>query len=289
MPPSKTRKPGRPVRSPIDPIRTAAWADAIWGHRLAYRPATIKGLGKAIACADPARQAARWYKYMRGITTPSKEIVQAVDKRLRGSAQLFDHPLWQLAESQSLAPWELRSLVLRMGEFAGRVADPRVLTESTSPFWRVADFDHREVISSVLDACAQERGGWLQYLGLAATLVVLIHDAEHAQRQVQHFEAHVGLVRHLQLVRQKGLLSADCVGKVEAILVERWLSTQYRQPRLRELMKHLASIDHSSVHRRGAAKDLSEAALQRLKSLRGQWVIEEIARRPSRLGLPPGE
>lgn len=287
MPPAKVRKPGRPVRSAIDPIRAAAWASSIWPRRFAYQRATIKGLGKAIACTDPARQAARWYKYMRGITTPSQEVVLAVDKWLRGSAQLFNHPLWRLTERQSLDPGELRSLVLQLGDFAGRIAAPEAMLTPTSPFWRKADFDHRAVIRSVLDACSEERAGLLQYLGFAATLVVLIHDAEHSQRQVQHFEAHLGLIRLLQLVKQQGLLTEDWVGKVEALVVERWLSTEYQLPKLRVVMKHLGAIDHSSVHRRETAKELSAAARQRLKSLRGQWVIEEISRRPPRLELPP--
>lgn len=284
MPSQILKKTGRPARFAVDILRGSAWAHAIWSGRKDTRR-----LAEAIGCETQSRAADRFYKYQRGLSTPPATVVARVDKVLKGSALIYDHPLWELVRAGSMNPDELRFHVQRLPEFGEWLIDKDLPARSKSPFWRSPMQSHRDVVGLVLAVDTERRHPLWNYLGRTAVLAALIHDALHRQRQVQHFEAHVALVRHLQTTSEHFRAFHPWTGRAEAMLAERWLDTEYRIPLLQKWMKHLRSIDHSDVHLTLASKLASSDVAKekkRLQALRGRWVLEAVGRRPPVLTLP---
>jgi hypothetical protein len=62
------------------------------------------------------------------------------------------------------------------------------------------------------------------------------------------------------------------------LLIERWLSTEYKHPTLRTFMQRLATIDESQV-RANLDPSLTPEAVHRLKPGQSRWVLELLCQR----------
>ena len=244
-PQPRSAKLGRPIRSPVEIARVAVWFAAIAGGK--QSGADLERKIRAAKSPGEMAHTSKWSKYRHGKSTPSQDLIRRADRVIRGSAKIFDHPLWDLTASPSMPPAELRSALLRLDEGVEWFLDTNHPENIETPFWLSPRFDHRTVIRHVLSERNRNTNLQVSYLERTALLAALIHDALNRQRQVQHFEAHQALAIHAANVGQEVSSKTPWLWKLEPVLLERWLQTEYRHPELRRAMTRYSAVDFGNL------------------------------------------
>lgn len=285
-------KRGRPKRSPIEEVRTAAWFDAVMAKAVTQTTAELeRKFGSIPAGGASDKRPSRWAKYRSGTTSPPTELVHRVDRSYLGGKAVYNHPLWQLAAPGTLSPGELRDLLSQFEDYRPLLCDARAMRSGESLFWLPAHFDYRRVIFKVESGLGSPVQHPSRYLERLAVLCGLIHDAAIRQQQNQHFEAHVALARQGGVaLRTPGARSWH--GKLEALLMVRWLSTEYQDAELRRRIERYRKVDFGAIHTtrlRGEAasaraKPGAKADQSRDLVKRGRWVIEAVEKTFGTLG-----
>lgn len=293
IPMAALTKRGRPRRSPIEEVRTAAWFDDVMDRAITKTTAELeRKFATTPAKPESEKRPSRWAKYRYGATSPSAELVDRVNRSYLRGKEVYNHPLWELASSEALSPSDLRELVSQVEDYGPLMCNVSAVRSGSSLFWLPAHFDYRAVIHKVeFDATSPVRHQ-SSYLGRLATLCGLVHDAAIRQRQEQHFEAHVALARHGGLALRASK-ARHWHGKLEALLLVRWLGTEYQDPQLRRLLESYRKIDFGVIHTarlRGSASSLRPARNTQSRSSRqafkrGRWIIEAIEKSVGALSL----
>lgn len=277
-------KRGRPKRSPIEEVRTAAWFDAVLAKAVTKTTAALeRKFASASADDRSGKRPSRWAKYRYGTTSPPDELVLRVDRSYLGGKWTYNHPLWQLAAPGLLSPIELRDQVSRIADYGPLLCDVRAVRSDASPFWLPARFNYRQVLHRIESTSSSPVRHPSSYLDRLAALCGLIHDAAIRQQQDQHFEAHVALARQGGMA-QRSLGAKLWHGKLEALLLVRWLDTEYQDADLRRRIERYRKVDFSAIHttrlrgatssvqaKRGAKTEVTGGNVQR-----GRWVIEAV-------------
>lgn len=287
-------KRGRPKRSPIEEVRTAAWFDAVLDKAVTPTTAELERKFAANAAeAGSGKRPSRWAKYRYGTTSPPDELVLRVDRSYLGGKWAYNHPLWQLAAPGLLSPTELRDQVSRIADYGPLLCNVRAVRSDASPFWLPARFNYRLVLHRIESTSSSPARHLSSYLDRLAALCGLIHDAAIRQQQDQHFEAHVALARQGGMA-QKSPGAKLWHGKLEALLMLRWLETEYQDADLRRRIERYRKVDFSAIHatrlrgttsmvkaKRGSKTDMSRNTVQR-----GRQVIEAVEKIFGALGDP---
>jgi hypothetical protein len=226
------KRPGRPKRQPLDAVRTIWW---YWVVRersglseskleAQFDEVDRKSLGK--------HRSTRWNKYKFGRSSPSTELLQAVDSAYKGTRTAYEHDLWLLAASSELPPSELRQVAERLPEHLRKL----ILADgapSGCAFWLRQASDWIEVVSQVGDPreAKQSVGATCCFLLLMSRLAVLRQDED------LHFHSYRGIARLLAWPGSAHL--HHTVALLVAVLVRDWAATQYRSPGTRTVMDEL--------------------------------------------------
>lgn len=182
----------------------------------------------------------RWNKYKAGITTPSRELVEQVGRTFRGTLELFDHPVWRLAAAENLSASELKDLITALPRDVA-VLFVRHGAPARSDFWVRSDLNHRAVAKQLLQ---WQQEGAASHLTVLAGLLALAHDAKTRQLEEQHFEAHllIAAVAAVAAQLQHDKFSEWQSWRLEALLLQKWLDTEYTERRYRDALEELRAI-----------------------------------------------
>lgn len=282
---------GRPPRPQIEVVRVVTWYYAVrkaskWSEtklEIYFDKLDRSSLGR--------HRGSRWNKYKAGITTPSRDLVEQVGRAFKGTIEVFDHPVWLLASSERLGVPVLRDLVLALPrDIAAHLVRPGAV--ATSEFWVRNDLDHEAVAAQFLQSHGKQAAA---HLSVVAGLLALAHDAKVRQLESQHFAMHLAvaaIAAHAEQIKDDKF-SARLSWRLEALVLQRWLDTEYTEPRYRAAIGELraissgplvpwASVQGSLKLGRGPSK--KEAA--DLQNSLGYWVGQRVLawRRENRLG-----
>jgi hypothetical protein len=175
--PKKAVEPrrGRPPLDFVDRARDIVWARAVLRAAGATAPGKLAG---TLACRAPHADdvlpaSSVFYKYLRGESGPSRELVDALDDFLPGTSAGYNHPLWRLA-GQPVNVFELGELLAYLPADIrdGWVVQPYVASQK---FWR----DERMNFSLTAARLLEGNG-----LDEAAGALGLIQDALLRQDQI---------------------------------------------------------------------------------------------------------
>jgi hypothetical protein len=281
---------GRPPRESLEVARTALWYERVrkvsgWTeYRLEAAFDKVDRLGRGM------HKGSRWNKYKFGRASPRRPLLLGVEEKFAGTLLAYDHPIWTLAASRTLNSQELRGLVgLLPPEIAGLLIDPA--SPPNSAFWVRNELEHRELIASML-AMVRARG--IGHFGAVAGLLALRHDAVNRQLEEQHFDCHVALAD--AAARAYGHLDDEVYAwRLESYVFSRWLDTNYRDKRMREVVEAMRGLETGPsapwMPRQGGLAlgrpnaHRSSAALQ---DMRGFWVGQKLAGMASQMGLAGG-
>lgn len=272
---------GRPPRAPIEVIRAVTWYYAVrraskWTERhleTHFDKLDRVGLGK--------HRGTRWNKYKAGITTPSRELVEQVGRVFKGTHEVFDHPVWRLAGSESISAMELRDLIAALPRDLA-VLFIRLDATAQGEFWVRGDLDHR---SAVMELMKQHQANLASHLTAIAGLLALVHDARTRQKEEQHFEVHLAIaaVASVEARRQGDKFINLWSWRLESLLLENWLETEYTKPAYREVLEELRSMTSGPLVpwaprqtslKLGRGPNKREAA--DLQNSRGYWAGQRI-------------
>lgn len=223
----------------------------------------------------------RWNKYKAGITTPSRELVEQVGRAFKGTLEVFDHPVWLLASSERLGTPALRDLVLALPrDISGHIVRPGAT--ATSDFWVSNDLDHQAIAAQFLQSHREQAG---THLPVMAGLLALAHDAKARQLESQHFAMHLALAAvgaHAEQI-EDDKFSAWLSWRLEALVLQRWLDTEYTEQRYKAAIGELRAISSGPLVpwapvqvslRLGRGPNKKEAA--DLQNSRGYWVAQRV-------------
>ena len=231
---------GRPSRPPIEVVRVVTWYYAVrraskWSEtklEIHFDKLDRSGLGR--------HRGSRWNKYKAGITTPSRDLLEQVGRAFKGTLDVFDHPVWRFAVATRLDPSELRDLIEALPQ---EVANHFVRhgAPANSDFWLRGALDHRAITKQLLE-CQQEDAA--SHLTVLAGLLALVHDAKTRQLEEQHFEAHLAIASAAAASAQFQHDKFRCLWawRLEALLLQSWLDTEYTEDRYSEALGGLRAI-----------------------------------------------
>lgn len=279
----ETKAPGRgrPPRPQIEVIRVVTWYYAV--RRLSKWSETKLEIyfDKLDRSSLGRHRGSRWNKYKAGITTPSRDLVEQVGRVFRGTLEVFDHPVWRLATSERLASPALRDLVMALPrEIAMHFVRPGAV--ATSEFWVRNDLDHQEVAGQLL-RLHQEKAA--THLTVVAALMALAHDAKARQLEEQHFAVHLAVAAVAANAEQTEAdkFSSWWCWRLEALLLQRWLDTEYTEHRFTAALAELRAISSGPLVpwapvqaslKLGRGPNKKEAA--DLQNSRGYWAGQRV-------------
>jgi len=281
---------GRPPRESLEVARTALWYDRVrkvsqWTeYKLEVAFDEVDRVGRGM------HKGSRWNKYKFGRASPGRLLLLRVEAMFPGTLLAYDHPIWTLAASRKVSPRELRALVeLLPPEIGGLLIDPE--SPPNCAFWVRDELKHRDLIASML-AMVRARG--IGHFGAVAGLLALVHDAINRQLEGQHFDCHVALAN--AATQAYGHLDDEVYAwRLESYVFSRWLETNYRNARMREVVEAMRALDKGlsapwtpkqgglplgrpNVHRYADAS----------RDTRGFWVGQKLASMASQMGLAGG-
>jgi hypothetical protein len=102
---SAPRRPGRPARDPIDTLKTKVWYWGVahcLGTQSAYALEKHFSREKISVENGVTHRPCKFDKYKRGEHTPSKALIEQVDKEFPGTRYVFDHVFWEVARCPCL-------------------------------------------------------------------------------------------------------------------------------------------------------------------------------------------
>lgn len=272
---------GRPPRPQIEVVRVVTWYYAVrkaskWSEtklEIYFDKLDRSSLGR--------HRGSRWNKYKAGITTPSRDLVAQVGRAFKGTLEVFDHPVWRLASSERLGTPDLRDLVMALPrETAAQFVRPGAT--ATSDFWVRNELDHQAVAAQFLQSHREQAG---THLSVMAGLLALAHDAKARQLESQHFAIHLAIAAvgaHAEQIEDEKF-RAWLSWRLEALVLQRWLDTEYTEPRYRDAIGELRAISSGPLVpwapvqgslKLGRGPNKKEAA--DLQNSRGYWVGQRV-------------
>lgn len=284
---AEKKQRGRPVRESLEAARTALWYERVlevsqWTeYKLEVTFDDVNRVG------GKKHKGSRWNKYKFGRASPGRDLLLRVEEKFPGTLVGYDHPMWTLAISRTLAPHELRALI---GRLPKQVSDELVDRESPpdSAFWMRNDASHRDMIRSMLELGRTDPPG---HTGTVSGLLALIHDAVNRQFEEQHFECHIALAAAAARGYRKRP-DRRYSGRLESNIMGRWLETEYRNKEMRAVVDSMRELDGGpnapwlplqselalgwpSAHRNASA----------LLEQRGFWACQKLAKMAREMGL----
>ena len=284
---SSNKRTGRPPRASIDVVRTIFWywwvlETSQWSEyklEVIFDEKDRRALG--------LHKGSRWNKYKFGKASPSRRLLEEVDQKFPGTLRCYDHPLWTLANEERIAATDLRSLMEQMPrEMVAGLVD--VDSPAGSPFWVREEAQSDELIKSMLALQSKPKLG---YYAVMAGLLLLIHDSTNRQKEMQHFESHVAMA-YAATNLPRNVSSETYAWRMESLVLGRWLQTEYKNKRLRDVVDQMRGLKsgpqppwgpRQSSLALGSVNVRKEANDQRDKM--GYWAIHELAKTAKELGL----
>lgn len=272
---------GRPPRPQVEVVQVVTWYYTVrkaskWSEtklEIYFDKLDRSSLGR--------HRGSRWNKYKAGITTPSRELVEQVGLAFKGTLEVFDHPVWVLASTESPDTQELRELVMALPcEIAVHLLRPDAV--DTSDFWVRTDLDHQAVAAQLMQS-HRERAA--TRLSVVAGLLALAHDARARQLEEQHFAIFLAVAAVAANAEQTedDKFSAWLSWRLEALVLQRWLETEYTEHRYRNALGELRAISSGPLVpwapvqgslKLGRGPNKKEAA--DLQNSRGYWAGQRV-------------
>lgn len=235
-----TTRRGRPPRAQIEVIRVVTWYYAVrrasrWTERhleTHFDKLDRVGLGR--------HRGSRWNKYKAGITTPRQDLLAQVERKFKGTRQVFDHPVWSFAASTNISARDLGELIAALPPDVAELFC-RHDAKPGNDFWMRSDLDHRTVIEQIQH---RYRGDEVTHLTALSGLLAQVHISRIRQQEDAHFEAHLAVVSvaSAEADRRRDKFSDLCSWRLESLLLDKWLDTEYTVPAFREAIRALRAI-----------------------------------------------
>lgn len=221
---SASSKPrGRPRRAAIEPVRTIWW---YWTVRL------LSGLSESKLEAkfdqiDRKRlglhRSTRWNKYKFGRSTPSVDLLEAVDAIYPGTRQAYDHNLWSLAANPHQSVPELFEYAKSLPtQIRCRLLPDRLL--EGCEFWLRQDTDLSKLCEELSNPLVDSGS----IADVVCTFVLLARLAIHLQDEDLHFNAHRAIAKVATWRHRRDI--PPVVSLLVANLICAWINTKYRDP-----------------------------------------------------------
>lgn len=273
---------GRPSRTALEAVRVVIWY---------YEVRRLSGLSesKLEVAFDQLNRVelgrhggSRWNKYKAGITTPGQDMLRTVGNYYSGAYNIFHHPVWALAADGEIGWASLRGQVARL-PVELQVLFVRKEAPTECDFWIIEELDHRAVIDQLLKWFME---GYVSRLTALAALLVLIHDGQLRQREAQHFDSHVAVsvVAALQEPARDDEFAAFTAWRLESILLQRWVRTQYADAERLRRISELCAISSGPLvpwaHPQASLKlgrGPNKKEVADLQASKGYWVGQRVA------------
>lgn len=276
------RPRGRPTRRALDAIRTAYWFYLVcYVSELSERELE----NQFDSCARLERglpRGTRWNKYKLGRSSPSRALLDQVEAAYPGTIRIYDHRFWEFVQSEVISPPALFEHLSRLPK---QIVDLFIHpdAEAGSDFWLRGDFKPKAVFEQLRK---WEGTGEITHLLYVEVLLAVIHDARNRQLEAQHFTVHVELAA-LAARTHQGDTFAPLAWQIEAFIFSRWLRTDYRSPRLREVVGALRG-KHSGPPapwnnklRTVPRHSGTETPTRSFSNLHGYWAARQLSRTQS--------
>lgn len=281
---------GRPPRESLEVARTALWYDRVRKVSQWTEYKLEVAFDEVNRLRQKKHKGSRWNKYKFGRASPGRPLLLDVEEKFPGTLLAYDHPIWTLAARRAMNSRELRGLVgLLPQEIAGLLIDPA--SPPNSAFWVRDELKHRDLIASML-AMVRARG--IGHFGAVAGLLALVHDAINRQLEEQHFDCHVALADAAAHAYEH-LDDEVYAWRLESYIFSRWLETNYRNTRMREVVEAMRGLEKGPsapwMPRQGGlalGRPNAHRHADALQDTRGFWVGQKLAGMASQMGLAGG-